>query len=473
MILYGRFQTMNAEAIGAVYIGGGYIADVGSLEDLAARYPGAKRYRFESISPGLHDAHTHPLQWGEQLDWLDLSGLTTPQAVARVIAEKTLSTPPGEWIKAAGYLLDSYPDHTLLSQAAPHHPVLALSRDFHSGWTNALALTKANITAQTPDPAQGRVLRDQQGEPTGYLLEEATALVQRCLPEPGLAELERGLEDLAKRGYTATHHMGWCPLELAKTLAASQRLPLKLWWAMDKNNWQDATPGWHGNLNIAAVKFFADGALGSRTAWMHEAYAGGGHGMPLDTASFIHQEGQKALDAGFTLAVHAIGTKAVQAVLEVFHSLRLPPKPAYPLRLEHVQHVQDPDLQLFSLPMALSLQPMHALGDAALIEKHTPGRWGQAFRFRDLWNTGLPLAFGSDAPVAKPHWQDNLAAALTINPEQALTAQEVLWAHTRGAALAANWSGQGHIHPGSWADLTLWEQGKIIGRVFEGVLQFT
>jgi predicted amidohydrolase YtcJ len=178
------------------------------------------------------------------------------------------------------------------------------------------------------------------------------------------------------------------------------------------------------------------------------------------------------LQAGFGLVVHAIGTRAVQGVLGVFH--RLAPLARRIFRLEHVQHVRDAELPLFAgLNLALSLQPMHLLGDAELVRYHLKGFEQEAFRLRDLWNTGLPLAFGSDAPVMRPLFELNLEAATAhpLNPAQNLTPAEVLWAHTRGAALAAGWPEHGQIRPGAPADLTLWEQGRPVGRVLGGELE--
>ncbi len=436
MLILGEILTMaEPERAQAVYVEGDRVADVGAAEDLRARYPQARRLRVQRVTPGLHDAHTHPLLWGQQLSMLDLSGLHDPRSVAERVAERARELPEGSWIRGSGYLFgEAYP---------------------------------------TPDPEGGVILRDAGGRPTGYLLERATDLIQDVLPQPTPEDLARGLEDLARRGYTATHHMGGCDLTFAEGLARADRLPLRLWWAMDKDHWRGVERGWRGDcLEVAAVKFFADGALGSRTAWMLEPYPDGSLGMPLDDLEFIRSEGRAALEAGFGLAVHAIGTRAVRGVVEVFRDLA--PSAPRPLRMEHAQHVRDEDLELFKgLPMALSMQPVHATEDARLIRQHQPLREREAFRLRDLWNTGLPLAFGSDAPVAKPDVLAGLQAALhhPIQPAQSLGQAETLWAFTRGAALAAGWPQHGQIRPQAPADLTLWEAERPVGRVFRGVLE--
>lgn len=466
-------MTQEQPQAEAVYIEGGQIGDVGSLEDLAARYPKAKKLRFEQITPGLHDAHTHPQLWGVQLDQLDLIGLNTPQQVVDAVAQKVRQTPKGAWLRGAGFLFDAYPDKSLLDAVAPEHPLFLLSRDFHSSWANSKALELAGIGPNTPDPEGGHIVRDASGNPTGYLLERANNLVQAVLPSPSIEDLDRGLRDLAQRGYTATHHMGWSPREQAEQLARENRLAVRLWWAMDQGKWQGVAPGWRGDsLELASVKFFVDGALGSRTAWMVEPYPDGSHGMTLDSLEQIRAEGRAALEAGYGMVTHAIGSRANQEIIQIYSELA--PLAKRPLRIEHVQHLRDADLaRLEGLPIALSMQPMHALDDARMTRLQQPGREREAFRLRELWNTGLPMSFGSDAPVTKPIFEDNLGASLhhPLNPAQSLTLEETLWAHTRGAALAAGWNNQGHIRPGSWADLTLWESGKAIGRVFKGELE--
>lgn len=452
---------------------GGEIRAIGLSQDLCARYPASKQIRVERITPGLHDAHAHPLYWGEQLGLLDLAGLSDPREVAGKVAETAKNMPVGTWLRGSGFLFETYPSKELLDQAAPHQPVFLQSRDLHSAWVNTRGLEAARITASSTDPEGGKILRDSSGEPTGYLLERATSLVGEVLPQPGIQVLEKGLKDFARRGYTAVHHMGWCSAAWAIELAERGSLPVRLWWALDKEDWQAFEPGWHhGLLHLAAVKFFADGALGSRTAWMHRPYPDGSFGMPLDDLEEIRQRGEIALKKGFTLAVHAIGTRAVAGVLEVFKTLA--PFAKAPLRLEHAQHVRDQELRLMnSLPLALSMQPSHLLEDTRLVRRHLLGREREAFRFRDLWNTAKPMAFGSDAPVAAPSVADTLAAATghAFNPEQSLTKEECLYAFTRGASLAAGWSRHGVVAVSAPADLTLWEGDTPIGRVFAGELE--
>lgn len=441
-------------------------------ERIAQVAEGGKGLRFQAITPGLQDAHAHPLFWGVALRGLDLSGVTDPGKVARKVAEAVRGLPPGAWLEGAGFLFPQAPPPGLLDQVAPENPVFLRSRDHHSAWINRLAAERAGLGPQTEPPEGGGFLRDAEGVPY-YLLERAQELLYPHLPPPSPQDLARGLQDFARRGYTAVHALGYEP-EVTLEWALSLELPVRLWWALPKGAWRGRRPGWYGDLHLAGVKFFADGALGSRTAWMHLPYPDGSFGMPLDPEEEILTEGEAALRAGYTLAVHAIGTRAVEGVLSVFQRLvPLARERGLTLRMEHVQHVRDQALSLFArLPLALSLQPLHLLEDQALVRAYgfPPG---EAFRFRSLWATGLPLAFGSDAPVAKPDYGQNLWAATRhpLAPQEALTPEEVLWAHTEGAARAAVWEDYGRLAPGFRADLTLWEGGRPVGRVYRGRLE--
>lgn len=476
MLLLGDCLTMtNPPGAEAVLLDGGRIVAVGDAASLQARAPGVSRVRVDRITPGLTDAHLHPVTWGRALIRLDLSGQGDPKLVSDLVAARAAELPPGTWVEGGGYLFDHYPGSDFLDRVAPDHPVLLVCRDMHSAWANSAALRQAGIGPDSPDPEGGKLVRDGRGRPNGYLLERAVGFVQEAMPPPGRVDLERGLADLAGRGYTAVHAMalethdalGW-----VEAVAAAGELPVQVWWALDRRRWQGTAPGWRGDLlHVAAVKFFVDGSLGSRTAWMVDPYPDGSTGLTVDSLEEIRRVGEEALEAGFGLAVHTIGTRAVAEAARLLKSLT--PRAPAPLRLEHVQHVRDEDLPALAAPgLALSVQPVQLPGDVEMVRRDQPGRDRQAYRFRDLLATGRPLALGSDAPVAPPDLLAGMAAATRhpLNPEQSLTEEEVLHGFTRGAALAAGWNHYGVLAPGAPADLTLWEGGRPVGRVFRGRL---
>ncbi len=477
MLIVGDCLTMSGpDRVEALHLRGGRIDALGRRADLAARYAGEATVRAERVTPALHDAHAHPLYWGQALETLDVAGLTDPRRVAEAVAARAASQPRGTWIRGQGYLFDHYPSSTLLDAAAPAHPVLVQSRDLHSAWCSKAALRAAGVGCGTPDPPGGEILRSGDGTPTGYLLERAVGLVARALPPPGPGDLERGLADFARRGFGAVHAMAYeaAPdLPWAEALARAGRLPVRLWWTLPRGAWRGTEPGWRGDdLEVAGVKFFGDGSLGSRTAWMHEPYPDGSVGRPLDPAGRIRDEGGEALDAGFTLAVHAIGTRAVEEVAAVLAALA--PRTRRTLRIEHVQHVRDAGLEaLATLPCALSVQPAHLPGDVPLVARLLPGREGEAYRFRDLLATGRPLAFGSDAPVIPPDAGAAIRAATShpLSPAQSLSWGEAVRASTRGAAEAAGWRDYGVLAPGARADLALWEGERLVARVWRGSVE--
>jgi hypothetical protein len=478
VLIVGDCWTMtDPPRAGALLVEGERIADVGDAATLAARRPGEPPIRVGRVTPGLHDAHAHPVAWGQALAELRLDGITDPRVAAGRVAVRAGATPPGTAIRGGGYLFDHHPDGALLDAAAPHHPVLLTSRDMHAGWANRAALERAGLTRGSPDPPGGGLVRSADGTPSGVLLEGAVTAVAAALPPPSRQDLERGLADFARRGYTAVHAMTFEPagaLAWYEALARENALPLRVWYAVSRDAWRSTVPGRRGDhLDVAAVKLFVDGALGSRTAWMHEPYADGGLGVSVAPPGELEDELRAAIAAGWSAAVHAIGTRAVAEAIALLG--RVTPPAARLLRLEHVQHVRDADLaRLSGLAVALSLQPVHLLADADLVRRHLPGREREAFRLRDLAATGLSVAFGSDAPVADPNPIAALgvATAHPLSPGQSLTEEEVLAAFTRGAARSAGWSDCGMLAPGSRADLTLWDDGRVVGRVFLGRLDW-
>jgi len=481
MLLLGRVWTFDPARprAGAVLVEGDLIRDVGPAEDLRARYPEARRVRASWITPGLHEAHVHPLQWGLALETLDLRGLEDPREVARRVREAVRAREPGTWLRGGGYVFDAYPGRALLDQAAPRHPVFLESRDLHAAWVNAAALERAGIDGTTPDPPGGKILRDAAGEPTGYLLERAVELVRASLEPPRKDDLLRGLQDLAARGFTAAHAMGeedgagtW-----AGELAQEGRLPLRLAWTQRPNENTYTKAQYVGeHLHVFGVKRFADGALTSRTAWMCAPYPEGGHGMPLDDPRDHDEEVARDLARGFTAVWHAIGTCAVREVVALIERLEARGLPARRrVRIEHAQHVADADLPRLA-GLALSVQPQHAADDRRALERLGSARMGEAYRWGEFARLpGVRLLLGSDAPVAPP--EPGRTLQLTRNHPlggRGLDLAQALRAYTHEPAAVLGWSeGErplGIVAPGARAELTLWDEAQPVARLWRGVL---
>ncbi len=457
MLLAGRLPGVEGRV--GVWIEGNRVREVAPIADLRARRPGVRPQVFETLTAGVADAHAHPLYWGRTRRTLDLAGLADPRAVA----ERFAAWEGTGWVLGQGFLFSAPPPAGLLERAARGRPVYLKSRDLHAAWASREALSRAGLL--DPDPWV-----DLE---RGWVLERALSRLEAVAPRPGLEDLKAGLADFAARGYTAVHALAYEPREaLDWAEAMAETLPVRLWWALPRRGWRGVRPGWRGSrLFVGGVKFFADGALGSRTAWMKRPYPSGGEGVPLDTLEAIEREGREAARAGFQVAVHAIGTRATAGVLAVL--ARLPRVPGRPHRVEHLQHLADEDLRLLPRSgLVASMQPIHLVEDAGLVAALFPRERGFAFRFRTL-SRHLPLAFGSDAPVAVPDPVASIREATRhrLTPSEAIDRETALFAHTRGAALAAGWPGYGRVAPGTLADLGLWEGGRLVARVFDGVLE--
>ena len=483
MLLEGKVWTFDGKPPrnAAVRIDGEHVVAVGAVADLRARYPAARRVRCEWITPGLHDAHVHPLQWGLALEALDLRGVDDPDRVARLVARRAASLPPGRWILGGGYVFDGYPDRRRLDEAAPDHPVFLRSRDLHAAWANLRALQRAGVDRRTPDPKGGRILRDGSGEPTGYLLERAADLVAQALPPPGKDQLLAGLADLARRGFVAVHAMGEPPEATAwiRELAAEQALPLRVAWTLPA-----ARPGaWAprrspGGLHVFGVKFFADGALTSRTAWMLEPYPEGGRGLPLDDPREADEAVAEVMRRGLAPVWHAIGTRAVREVLNLIDRLEARGLPARRrFRIEHVQHVSDDDLPRLA-GLALSVQPQHAEDDRAALGRLHPAQRRAAYRWGEFAALpGARLLLGSDAPVAEPDPERalRLAQRPPLDGAKGLDLEAALAAYVHTPAAVLGWTSEdapwGRVEAGAYAALTLWERGRPVARVWRGGLE--
>ncbi len=466
-----------------VLVGAGRVLAVGSRDHLRRLAPHAEQhdYRAEVLTAGLADAHIHLVGYGFSLGELSLHGVRNVGEVQRRVAEQAARLPPGDWIRGGGFLLSElglsdYPSSAALDEVSPHHPVFLYSRDLHLAWANSLALRLAGIHEGTPDPVGGKVVR-----PLGCLLENATDLVSGLIPAPSDVQVQeaawRGVSDLAQRGYVSAHTMAFedsaAPRAL-QHLAQTGQLPLRVWACLPHERLQLARElglggtGGGAMFQWGGVKFFADGALGSRTAWLHEpGFAdGSGTGIALDSPQLIAELGREALNIGLVPVTHVIGDRAVHEVLGAYDALRpLAQSRGLRLRLEHVQHIARSDIARCS-GLVISPQPIHLQADSSVIRQLLPQHLDTSYAFRSLGRAGAILAFGSDAPVAPPDVQASFAAATTrlgndglpLSPAEALSPEETLWAFTRGPAIAAGWDDEGWIVPGARAAFTVWDK---------------
>ena len=480
-------QDESQPTADAVLVRGERIAFVGSVSEAEAlAAPDAERVELAGrcLLPGFHDAHVHLTQHGLDLSRLRLVDTQTLDEALALVEARTREQEPGTWIEGSGLSMSRWNVSSLdkrdLDAVSPEHPVLLRSQDGHSVWVNSPALARAGIDRNTPDPEHGVIERDERGELTGRLLELAAKLPSRVIPQPTDAELRRALrqagEHLARLGITTVHHMAYEPARNWRQLAleaSRDDFPLRVWACIDHDHIEAAdalglATGQGGDrFTVGGAKLFADGALGSLTAWMLSPYAGTDtvgvtvHGPEVLAARF-----PKALEAGLTVVTHAIGDAANRAVLDALEATReLWQERGLRPRLEHAQHLHPDDVSRFAeLGIVASMQPIHLTFDVKRIGELLGDRQSGAYRTRSLLDSGATLAFGSDTPVADPAVILGLRAACTreavdgtvLNPDETLNVDEALAAYTRGAAYAIGREGcSGRLRAGFDADLVV------------------
>jgi predicted amidohydrolase YtcJ len=471
ILLPDHVRTMDPHAprADAIAIVAGRIVAVGRRADVLERR--GPRTRVIDLPggcalPGFHDAHVHLTQHGLELAQVPLHDADTlDEALARV-ARAAAVTPAGGWILGAGFALQRWGVATLdardLDRVAPHHPVLLRSQDHHSAWANGAAFARAGVTDRTPDPEHGTILRRADGSPEGLLLEQALHVVADHVPPPSperlAAALDAAAADFARLGVTTVHHMAaepaayWRALASRASRAAGDAYGLRVWATIPHADVEHAEAiglaGGQGgdHFIVGGAKFFADGALGSRTAWTLDPYPQGGTGVAVDGPDVMRERFALAARAGFAPVIHAIGDAANRATLDaleatadLWRAARLRP------RIEHVQHLHPDDApRLAALGVIASFQPIHLTFDAPSVRALFPHHQDRAYRILDLLARGVPLAFGSDTPVASPDVFAGLRAAtrrmavdgVALGLDQAIGIDAALAAYTRGAAYA-------------------------------------
>ena len=483
-VILARTLTLDPAQpeVGAVLVGGGRVLATGSREELLALAPRAEvlDHRAELLTPGLCDGHIHLVTYGASLSQLDVSGTRSVSELQARLLQRVAQTPPGEWVLGVGFLLSElglagYPSAALLDEVSPHHPVALRSRDHHMLWANSRALAAVGIGEGTPDPEGGKILR-----PLGCLLENAQELLLSRMPQPSQAEREAaakaGADDLLARGFVSAHTMAYedpaAPRAL-QALAGRGELAVRVWACLPHERLALARDlgvggGGGGLFQWGGVKFFADGALGSRTAWLHEpGFAdGSGTGIALDSPQTIRELGEAALELGLVPVTHAIGDRANTEVLDAYDDLReAAARRGLHLRVEHAQHLRPQDLPRLR-GLVVSVQPIHLLADGPITRELLPHRADGTYAFRSIQEAGGLLVFGSDAPVALPDLRASFAAAQTrvddagqkLAPGEAMSELDILEAYTRTPALAAGWTDEGVIRPGARAAFTVWSR---------------
>ncbi|MCS6828314.1 MAG: amidohydrolase [Caldilinea sp.] len=483
----------------AVAMGEGRILAVGEdAEVLALAGPQTEQIDLGGrlVLPGFCDAHIHLSYYALGLREVRLADVRSRQQMLARICEAAARTPPGQWIVGQGWN-ESWWGETDFPTAAeidaatgPEKPAIFYRSDMHSAVVNTAALRLANVTAATPDPPGGVIDRDATGAPNGFLRELAIDLVARHIPPPTPAEqdaaLQEGIAALHRLGITAVHAQRVKdgddgPREWASLLRLREAGKLRLRVACNvaahemvhlaglglRSGFGDDT------LRLGHVKVFADGSLGSRTAWLLAPFSKLNPDEPNNTGVCVTPpeqmaaEFRRATELGFPISVHAIGDRANRVVLDIFEEMAAgAPTLRIPHRIEHVQIIDPTDLpRLGKLGITASVQPIHALDDMDAADRFLGKRSAHMYNFRSLFESGALVAFGSDAPVADPNPFLGLHAAVVRqrverlhsppwHPEERISLEQAIFAYTQGAAQAAGWQDViGSIAPGKRGDL--------------------
>jgi len=500
VILAGRIWTGdpdNPRAEGLAARDGAIVA-VGSRDEVL-RWRGPKTLIIDEpkalATPGLIDAHAHIDMLGETLEALDLRGVNAPEEVARLAKERAESLPADAWITGGNWDQSLWPggefsDARTLDEAVADRPVWLRRIDGHAAWANSEAMRRAGIDKDTESPADGQIHRDADGQPTGVFIDGAMSLIDRVIPPPTQADLERRILAAEKRilslGLTGIHDAGLSPrdIEVLRELDRSGRLTMRVYGMLSPPAGREVEAVSRppvetvegGRFQLRAIKLFIDGALGSRGALLFEPYDDdpGNSGLLLIEPKVLEETTKTALENGWQVAVHAIGDKGNALVLDAFAAaLESAPKARDPrLRIEHAQVVRKPDVERFvELGIIASMQPAHSSSDMRWADARLGlDRAEGAYAWRWFLDAGVPLAFGSDFPVeiVDPLW--GIHAALTRQdadgkpeggwrPDQRLSLDETLRGFTAGSAFAGFAEDRlGVLKPGMRADLTLFDR---------------
>jgi predicted amidohydrolase YtcJ len=479
----------------AVAILGDRIAAVGSNAQVNA-WRGPRTLVVDAagkrLLPGFNDAHVHFSDGGSQLDSVELKDAASPQEFARRIGERAVKTPKGDWMlngewDEMKWTPAKLPTKELIDAATPDTPVAVNRYDGHMVLANSLALKLAGITAQTPDPAGGVIVRDAKGNPTGALKDAAMDLLFKAVPSPTRDQLrkaiQRALAHAASLGVTSVQHMNpeYAEIAVYSELLVAGKLTTRIYAAplitqvedQAKIGIQRAFGGPY--LRIGAVKAYADGSLGSATAYFFEPFTDqpGNRGILSDgmhPISLMRDRMMRADAAGLQICTHAIGDAGISAILDIYSGIEKEHGDRdRRWRIEHAQHIAAKDFERFGrLHVIASVQPYHAIDDGRWAEGRIGhDRASRTYAFRTLLGHGVRLALGTDWPVAPLDPMLTLYAATTRAtldgknpngwfPEQKLAVQEAVEAYTLGSAYAEFQEHEkGSIAAGKLADMVL------------------
>jgi predicted amidohydrolase YtcJ len=491
----------------AIAVRGDKVEAVGSVKDIK-RYIGPETRVIDLEGklaiPGLIESHGHFMGLGSSKLILDLTKTRSWDDIVAMVGEAAKSARPGEWIRGRGWHqdkwdkvpepnIDGLPFHDALSKVTPDNPVTLTHASGHSSLVNAKAMELAGITAKTPDPPGGQVIRDAKGRPIGAFLETAQGLVRyaagheeaRPTPEELEARARNQVELAAKEclanGVTTFHDAGasFGTVDLYKKMAEEGTLGVRLYVMLNAGTktLQEKGASYRmigaadNHVTVRAIKRLIDGALGAHGAWLLEPYTDlpASTGLNTEPVANLKETAKFAIENGFQVGVHAIGDRGNRETLDIYEEAfkAHPDKTDLRWRVEHAQHLSAADIPRFGrLGVIAAMQGIHCTSDGPWIFKRLGDKRAEegAYVWRKLMSSGAVISNGTDVPVEAINPMACFYATVTRKmkdgtaffPEQRMTREEALRSYTMNGAYAGfEETLKGSLTPGKLADITV------------------
>ena len=501
VLLEGKVVTVDEEFSikEAVVVRKDKIVFIGSNEEAEKYiYPNTTVLTLDGklVLPGLIDAHAHLHSLGEELTYLNITGTTSYQQIINKVAVRVKAAKPGTWITGGRWDQNdwedkAFPAHDPLSAVSPENPVYLNRIDGNAAFANQKALEIAGITDDTPDPVGGVIVRDENGEATGVLVNRAMNLVTEKIPpdsdDQRRQKFLKAVRSCLEVGLTGVHEAGVGPQEIAmyRDLIDTGQLNMRVYAMLgdEKDLPLDVDlvdffkkhrieKYGHHMLSVGSIKLFFDGALGSRGAAFFEPYEDDpdNSGLLRITPEYIYEISKAALQADMGVNTHCIGIRGNRLCLQAYEKAFLEsPKTDHRFRIEHAQIIEREDVKKFvDVGVIPAMQPTHCTSDMYFVEDRVgKERAKGAYAWRWFIDAGLVIPCGSDFPVESNNPLLGIYAAVTRQdvkgwpeggwlPEQRMTIEEAIKGFTIWAAYAAFQEDVlGSIELGKYADFTV------------------